>query len=235
MNIIEQPPRILNGVPQLGRRIVSGRGINGARIVAIVAAGGGGVTYLYQTDFPGTSVPAGFSTNPTVTVGSNLLNCLNDGAEAFADNLITSQNEVWVYFQLIVNSSVGDPPRIFGLFDPGFSNVQLYVDLAGNKFNVYDSGGLVATTTNTWTTATTYNIWIHYKKVTVANDGIASVAFSTTTTEPTSGSNFFAGVTNAVSTSAVTSLALQALFGATESVSFKKLRVANVPIGDNPS
>lgn len=202
------------------------------QMLSAVTPAGGGVTYLYQTDFPGTSLPAGWVSDPTVTVAAALLTCANDGAQAYADSLFAAQTEVYIYFKILINSAAGGPPRIFGLYDAGFSNIQIYVDLTSNKFNVYDTTGLKATTVSTWTTGVTYNVWIHFK--TGSGAGVTSVAFSTSTTEPTSG-NDFAGATNSTSTASVRSPALQAMFGATESVSFSKFRVATTVIGNNPS
>lgn len=55
----------------------------------------------------------------------------------------------------------------------------------GQTVKIDANGTGQASTGATYTFGTTYWLWIHYK-----NDGTGSVAFSTTSTEPTSGSNY---------------------------------------------
>lgn len=113
---------------------------------------------------------------------------------------ISDPNECWIYFQYRpVTSSGGVATR--GILTGFNGSIKFSIAVASGGLLVVSHNAASATTSAGMSVGTTYNIWAYYLKGTGAN-GVASVAFSSTTTRPTSGTAF-ASLTNGDSTTAL--------------------------------
>jgi len=89
-------------------------------------------------------------------------------------------------------------------------------------------------TTGAMTTNTTYRVWFDYQKGSGAN-GVATAAFSTTATRPTSGANFVQTTDGTATVNAnAFYLYCEKTAGSNQTNYFDNVQIATFTIGDNP-
>jgi hypothetical protein len=139
--------------------------------------------------------------------------------------------EVWVNFKLRLTATPQGTNTIGGLAPNGISILsQLFQINKNGSLNRLSFGG--AQTAAGVLPNTTYNVWLHYRKGTGSN-GIVDIAFSTSATKPTSGSQFaqsttYTGVNNAGR------LVLGTSVNTTFGIILDDIRVAHAEIGNVP-
>lgn len=201
------------------------------------------VSYLIKQDFEGTGYDNSetWTENRTVVdedytgivltgsqslrVVTTLTNDVYAASPSFA-----SQNEAWIYFQWRPVTLDG-ASYIAALYGGGSERLWIRVNSDGTMR--IDHGAISSNTVATVTAGTTYNVWARYK-IGAGTDGVGELAFSTTTTKPTSGSGFVS-LANGTETAPVTLCRLGNLsFVRTIDFIYDKVRVDDVAIGDNP-
>lgn len=162
------------------------------------AAGGGGPTFLLNTDFEGTGWPSdwwsGSSANPDSTT-SPLAGAQSMRSLTSQPAVPASFSEATMYAKFMMRvSSLADASYILGAGDG--SNTLFYLILLTDGTLLIDTQtGPSATTVATMSAGTTYYVWLRYTKGTGSN-GIYRVWFNTTNTKPADGSNNSAGGTD---------------------------------------
>lgn len=212
--------------------VVVGRGV----------AGGAGPTYLLQQDFEGAGydnseawtetgvVNEDYTTAPAPLVGSQ--SALLSGSDVSVVRLhspgITAQDEVYVYFQ--------------GNFNTFPASTVLTIVGAGVSMERTGGGGLriggtvnSTTTTDTFTTGTTYHFLVRYRRDLDGGGGSAiySVEANTTGTFDSAG-NDFAQATTGTDANQCTSIRFHAEAVGGHEWILDKVRLDDVAIGSNP-
>lgn len=156
---------------------------------------------LCQQDFESGVRPPGWSTSgnaPQYNFVPALQGNFSLGlttAPDLASVKIAPVYELYIFFELLfTNNPVAGTPHIMELYVPGFFNSatvinELTLKLSAGTIGVDDNTVNQAFTVSTLSINTLYYVWVHYIAGTGANS-FASVAFSTTLSEPTSGNNF---------------------------------------------
>lgn len=205
-------------------------------------------SYIIQQGFEGT----GFDNGETWTkTGPGLVNedyttIALDGSQSFhvgetnntayaTSIFASSQSEVWGYFLFRADALPTGLTRMFG-FMPGVAGLSLecMLNTTGTVLIRNGSSGS-ATTVDAMSANTTYHVWVHFK-VGAGGDGLATVGFSTTGTEPTSG-NAFASHTTGNATSNADRVRVGVYTSGTNQADFTydKIRVKTSSIGSNPT
>jgi hypothetical protein len=207
----------------------------------IAAAGGGPPTYLREQGFEGAGYDNGETwTESGATINEDYTGVVLDGSQTLriawastAPNTktsFTSVDEVWVYF-LLRPITIENANRIIASITGSGTRV-LELKVVASTAALRVQWGSTATTVGTLSAATTYHVWVHYKKGTGANS-IIDVGFSTDGTRPTSGNNFAQSTSNS-STIQVNELILGEGTSYIQEYLYDKVRVDDVQIGDNP-
>jgi len=121
----------------------------------------------------------------------------------------TAQDTVYVHFKYRIATSVPGTSQPIMYFQLSTAAKMWVMFLTTGTLQI-SIGAKSATTVGTLAADTTYHIWAKYVKGTGAN-GVGSVAFSTNTTEPTSGDNF-ATFTDGTQTAQVDNIELRGPF-----------------------
>jgi hypothetical protein len=213
---------------------------------SLTGEGVSAITYLVNQNFEGTGYDN--SESWTETIGTNGISDEDDTtATVLRDSQqlklyagdsgqltrsrkgITANGSLYAHFLFsTTNVTPGTLQKFFALENSGQTG-QLYISLQSDgKLRVTHGTG-VAITAGALLANTKYHVWVRYVKA-ASGDGVYSVAFSTTTTEPTSGNNF-AGGSNGSSTGDVAIVQLYASLQLTHY--FDQILTANtaIPIG----
>ncbi len=206
---------------------------------------GGG--YLINQNFEGTgydnsetwtetvgtngSVNEDYATSPAPLRGSQSLRIYAGDAGQNSNTIspvFTAQDTAYAHL-MINGGSVASTFAFCVFLDSGLTARAWVSVVAGGALKVSE-GAITATTVGTIVAATTYHVWFRYTKGTGA-DSIASVGFSETTTEPTSGDNY-ASISNGAATAQITNIQLQTSFQQT--YIFDYVLVSVTAIGNVP-
>jgi hypothetical protein len=194
-----------------------------------------GATYLVNEDCEGTGTPGGWTNVNTVdwdegTVvldGTQSLEILGSATPNQTYHTFAAQPELWIRFKWRASSV--SFTRSFLYLNSDGSTSKANVVNASTGMRIYQ-GSVLATTVALPAANTTYNVWIHYRASTGVNDGFASISFSTSDTEPTSGDNY-AEVTTGTSTATVSEIR-PLVSAASMNVFFDRITVDDVAIGN---
>lgn len=169
------------------------------------SSSGGGGGYLVQEKFEGTGTPSGwtvsgpwnFDDTASPLEGTQSASCQDWGMDTTYVTF-TDQSEVWGFAQF-KGASFPSNIAVLDLVDStGTSVCAVHVDTTG-AVSISNSAFEGVSTTALMTAGTAYNIWFHYKAG--SGTGIIEVAFSSTTTKPTSGTAYAIFSASSVSTS----------------------------------
>jgi hypothetical protein len=164
--------------------------------IMIVKKKGGAPAYLVNEDCEGTGTPSGWTDTGTVAwdeatvvlAGSQSLKLVGEAAQPRSTYTAGSTYpEVWVRFKFRKADVTSSIVRILQLKNAS-TTVAYLRTTSGGAPQIFH-GTASANTSGALSSNTNYNIWIHYVAGSGSN-GQLSVGFSTTDTEPTSGSNF---------------------------------------------
>lgn len=210
--------------------------------------GGGSYTYFFTENFEGSqSGPGGsdydnsgwtsFSGTPDPTYstsglgleGSRCVHLVNAGLDKTGFN----KSDLYGFFKFRIinnNPSIGTRGLILGYN----STTKLQIGIDSSRHLVVYHGGTSQATTATISDGTTYYVWFEYHKGTGAN-GAASAAFSTSSTKPTSGTQYCS-----VSTGDATANIVEFVIdgdggGAAADCAVDMFRLSDSNIGDNPN
>lgn len=144
----------------------------------------------------------------------------------------SAQSDVWAFFTTKFTTLPATGKQWFRISDSADANVLSLEFQASGTIRVR-CGTANATTVAGMSTGTQYFVWVRYTNV-GAGSSYAEIAFSSTTTKPTSGNNFASTSTGSVSTNAE-----KLMFGSsgngTWDTLFDTVRVKATAIGDNPA
>lgn len=184
------------------------------------------------------TITANYGTSPAPLddgVGSLRINLSSQNGNTTSANF-TAAATLWYFFMVrFVSALPGSGKVWFRIRDNSSTDIGRVEMNGTNRFLLRDLNGGTHTASPTTTVAadTTYNVWIKVATGSGAN-AFGSLAFDTTTTEPTSGANFASFSNGAQTTNAV-----KVNFGAENNSSwqgiFDKLRVKSSSIGNNPT
>ncbi len=203
------------------------------------AAAGGGPTYIFNEDAEGTGTPSGWTNTgspdwdeaTTVLDGAQSLEMVGAATNPRAHyDSGAAYDEVWVRFKWRVSTQVSGF-RILSLRNQSGDSEVAYLQTGGtNQLQVINGSGNCLPV-STYSAATTYNIWIRYKKGTGSNSEM-SVGFTTGTTEPTSG-NDFCSLTNGTATAQINRFQFRLNSGTSDHVAyFDRMTGDDVAIGN---
>lgn len=223
------------------------------RAILTAKTGGGGAaspTYRVKQGFEGTGYDNGegsnwleggtadedFSTTGLSMVGSQCLKL--DGTSADSESGFyqfvpaIAHPRSYFYFRITAMPSTIASVALYKNFPSIIASLSILPD---GRFYVRSGTGTSQATVATVSPNTTYRVWFDNTASTGANDGIASVAFSTDGTKPTSG-NFVATCTDGNNTSSADSFYLLAdRDGVNVITYFDEARVDDdADIGSNP-
>jgi len=172
----------------------------------------------------------------TVLDGSQSLFIQNaDFAAAYVKNTMTAAGHYWAFFKVRPGTLSGTK-SMFDLADVGsVPQCSVTLSAAGAVRVQVKNNAAGATTVATMSSGTTYNVWVEFNINNGANC-IGTVAFSTGTTRPTSGSNF-AQVSTTTSATQVQEVFLGPFttdFGSHVDYVFDYFILDDAQIGDNP-
>jgi hypothetical protein len=113
-------------------------------------------------------------------------------------SLVSDRTEIWGHIKVRFDASYPYSDPFFLILDSGYGITARLSRNTNGTLKFYQ-GTSIATTTDATANNTDYHIWFHFTSG--SGTGAGSVGFSTTTTEPTSGTKY-ASYTGATSTAA---------------------------------
>jgi hypothetical protein len=214
---------------------------------------GSSTSYLQENDLTAGSLPGGWSDQAGTPnwaydatglgmIGNTVLELDGTSATDSVDPpTFTGQTDFWMFWQYHpLARPVGGARELFR-FLSGTTQVdgcEILTDTSGRLILAHNT--INATTTTAMTLNTTYNCWAHWISETVngANDGVAMICFSTSTTRPSvdGGGNGFISISNGTGLGTVNRVRLTAQFATTAGPQglYAKFRVDDAAIGNNP-
>lgn len=154
-------------------------------------------------------------------------------ASTYVTRTITAAGNRWFFFQFRAGVLNGTQ-SIFDMAD-NVSAVQGHIEVSSGGTVTAFAGAVSASCVATMSLNTKYNIWVEYNKNNGANR-ICNVAFSTSTTRPTSGNNY-AQASTTTSATDISELYLGNFttdFSDTRTYILDYFMVDDAQIGDNP-
>lgn len=166
-----------------------------------------------------------------VLEGAQSLRIQQSGSSVLIRKTFTGMSEVWAYFLLHpVTRGVVDDRSIMRLNSSIVDPLIIWVKSNGRL--MLQIGGITATTVDSISDGTTYDVWCYYKQGSGAN-AIGSVGFATNGTKPVGG-NKFASIANGTATGLAISVEIGSGQTVTQEYVYDKVRVSATTIGDNP-
>ena len=150
---------------------------------------------LYYQDFESGLEPSGWTVSGSAPVWNyhpallgNYSLGLGYGTYSYAAYALSpTQATLYAFFWFRTNQLPSAQLNVVGFSTP--AAFLLYLNSDGT-LRIVESGGSSASTVGSIAINTTYKIWLRYSINTGGNNGVGSVAFSTSYPEPTSGNNF---------------------------------------------
>ena len=167
----------------------------------------GGTIYLVNQNFESVGTPVGwtggiapgdynFNSTSSPLAGLQSLHLDDTVENAYAYTSWSDAGvEIWGEFLFRANSFPASFMTFFTLQDTSLNQVlKLFIFSNGNIAIEDSTGNIYATTVANMSLNTVYYVWVHYKSGTGVNS-TDEVWFSTSSTNPGSGGNFYAGGT----------------------------------------
>lgn len=204
-------------------------------------------SYLIKQDFEGTGYDNGETWTEAGTAtpdedytgvalaGSQSLRVVTTSATSRSSVSFSAAGTVEVYFlfrPVVASAEAGLTIVQLRSADDAAEAIRLRW-LSSGRLDVRAGGGTVASPVTVLSVDTTYHVWVRFVVGTGAN-AVATVAFSTTGTRPSSG-NEFAQTSNGTATANAGILRLGTITTTTVEMIFDKVRVDDATIGDNPT
>ena len=190
-----------------------GNGIGIQQMTSLItpAAAGGAPSFIFDENCEGTGTPSGWTdtgapdwdSTTVILAGSESVEMIGAATPPRVHYDFTPAVDT-IYVRFRMHRTAGTGYRVLSLRNQTGDTEPAFVNIAASPSGGFtiQHGTSAATTVNGSSIGTDYNIWVRYTKSSGANDGVMTLGFSTTSTEPTSGDDFVS-VTTGTQTSQI--------------------------------